>query len=368
MSAAAGTLSFLPQTKCLDGSPAGLYVADGSASSNKVVIYLEGGGVCASEADCIKRSLGPLGSSDSWTHELTFTTILSGNADINPDFYDATRVFVPYCSGDVWIGQMEEATNPWATSGTELYFSGHNILQDVLDQLNTTITDATDVLLTGCSAGGIGTFHNADWFAASVREIAADAGVNVRAAPQAGWFGLPFNDYDDWVEGKNSSDPMHQNYVQWIYNVRPFTLDSASPSAVRCMADPSINDTLCGGVPYSYPYIDTELFIMENAADSYQIESQGGWTDGDDEGYIPYVNSVLATDVYRQVIKAGSGDGLYMPACLDHCGHLWIPEAPTIDGSTVTEAIGNWMFDRSGPTQLYNLDNDYDDLSRCVST
>lgn len=31
----------------------------------------------------------------------------------NPDFRDWNRIYVPYCSGDVWEGQAEDPLNPW---------------------------------------------------------------------------------------------------------------------------------------------------------------------------------------------------------------------------------------------------------------
>ena len=82
------------------------------------------------------------------------------------------------------------------------------------------------------------------------------------------------------------------------------------------------------------------------------------------------MNGILATDVHDQVVKGAGqakGDGVFMPACFDHCGHIW-DNSPTIDGTTVQEALGNWFFGRSGPTQLTNMDNDAGDLQACPST
>ena len=66
---------------------------------------------------------------------------------------------VPYSSGDVWIGVQKSANL------MGLHFAGHNTLEAMVHTLlNTTaFGSAKRVLLSGASAGGIGTFQNADW-------------------------------------------------------------------------------------------------------------------------------------------------------------------------------------------------------------
>jgi hypothetical protein len=85
-------------------------------------------------------------------------------------------------SGDVWVGQQKEPTEDG------LYFAGHLTVNAVLDHLKNTssFSKATFVLLSGSSAGGIGTFHNAD-FVSSRMEVIAPA-AQVRASPQGGFY------------------------------------------------------------------------------------------------------------------------------------------------------------------------------------
>ena len=49
------------------------------------------------------------------------------------------------------------------------YFSGHinvvAVVEHLLRRPGTELAAATDVLLSGDSAGGMGTFHNIDWLA-----------------------------------------------------------------------------------------------------------------------------------------------------------------------------------------------------------
>jgi hypothetical protein len=42
------------------------------------------------------------------------TNVLSNQQTVNPDFFDANHVFIPYCTGDVH-GGTQSAANQWGT-------------------------------------------------------------------------------------------------------------------------------------------------------------------------------------------------------------------------------------------------------------
>jgi hypothetical protein len=170
--------------RCIDGSPGGYFIERGS--SNDTVIFLQGGGACWTGDDsvfsCWLRYNTTLGSSNYWPSTLTLTNNwFVRDCTANPIFCNFTYVYVPYCSGDVHAGQRTEVVN----ASLPFYFAGHRIVSTVLDSLlNTTgIASAANVLLSGSSAGGYGTFFNADYVASRLPGVGA-----VRAAPQAGWF------------------------------------------------------------------------------------------------------------------------------------------------------------------------------------
>ena len=60
-----------------------------------------------------------------------------------------------------------------------------------------------ELLLEGCSAGGIGTFHNSDYVAAQF------PAAKVRGNPQAGYFGLAIADFDHFSHNTTDPDPHH---------------------------------------------------------------------------------------------------------------------------------------------------------------
>ena len=84
---------------CNDGSPSGYYIDYASLSSNKWLIFQQGGGWCYNEDSCWTRIGQPLESGDhgslisskSWNNEITE----GGLFDLVDDF---NVVKIPYCS------------------------------------------------------------------------------------------------------------------------------------------------------------------------------------------------------------------------------------------------------------------------------
>lgn len=68
--------------------------------------------------------------------------------------------------------------------GTKLYFRGFRILKATIDALLTAgMNKATDVILTGCSAGGLATYLHADYV---MNALPADVQKNYHAIADAG--------------------------------------------------------------------------------------------------------------------------------------------------------------------------------------
>jgi|EP01043_Picozoa_sp_COSAG02_P018498 hypothetical protein len=169
--------------RCLDNSPAGYYFAPGKSGSTIWVINLQGGGSCQEEADCLKRAKGDLGSSKNWpaTNNGAHSPFLIPDASTNPDFFSANRVHVAYCSGD---GHQGNQTNADASTWG-LWFTGKANLKAIVADLKDrhAMDRATHVLLTGESAGAVGSYQNVDSLAEWM-----GPGVVVGAAPVSGWF------------------------------------------------------------------------------------------------------------------------------------------------------------------------------------
>ena len=141
-----------PDTQCRDGSAAGVGINLGTTS--KVLIYLEGGNLCFNDQTC------GLSASSADVSGLGKTVGTGGQFDRsraeNP-FRDWNFVYVPYCTSDFHAGNNPDAMVP--NVGPQK-FVGHANMKKFLARVVPTFSGATDVVLSGSSAGGFGALFN----------------------------------------------------------------------------------------------------------------------------------------------------------------------------------------------------------------
>jgi hypothetical protein len=132
--------------QCADGSEFSFWVRE--ANPQKVVFYLQDGGACFSAETCApdrdlyntKVSEGP-----EWQGGIF------DFADERNPFADHSFVYVPYCTGDVHIGNTTKEYAPGLTVEHKGYVNG----TAALDHLAATFPGATDVVVIGESAGSV---------------------------------------------------------------------------------------------------------------------------------------------------------------------------------------------------------------------
>ena len=78
----------------------------GSMEPHKWIIHMEGGGYCGNEVECVERSRTDLGSSKHWKELITLEGFLSDNCTENPHFCGWSMVFIPYCDGASFSGNV----------------------------------------------------------------------------------------------------------------------------------------------------------------------------------------------------------------------------------------------------------------------
>jgi len=343
--------------KCLDGSQAGFYYRRGS-DAKKWVLYLEGGGLCTSAKDCTNRKKNDLGSSKNWGPTIEGWQTLSPDSTTNPDFWNWNHVYIPYCSGDIWLGQQATPMNPFGEGDDTYVFQGHDIIAAVSSLVPA--ANVTHILLTGCSAGGIGTFQHADWFAETFPSAV------VKANPDAGWFGWgPVDSFPYF--NSNTTDPDEFHYknsaAAWLLNDVTLYTNNAHLLCLQNITDP----LLCGLVEFFYPYIKTPILVSENIADSYQVGHSGAMpdsaSDADKGRFISYFGGQMASTLQQAVLNGPKkdSDGIFAPACYQHC----LSWKTTVSGYKWSDVLGNWYFGRDGPTQLLDHNTDIHKLTSC---
>ncbi|MEX1362256.1 MAG: pectin acetylesterase-family hydrolase [Nannocystaceae bacterium] len=201
-----------PLATCSDGTPGVFYGRAGSGNDvDRWVIHLQGGGGCDDETSCQERWCGQQGiydaaqMSNDWDADGTIDRPLDmwlGGMTIDVpanDFATWNHVYIPYCSSDTWLGRASDVDFD-GTSAFTVDARGHKIVQTVRRMLrkrgynsgwtfsDTTtlpdLDDATEIIFSGTSAGGVGALQNADWFATP---FSARTGLVVDGALDISW-------------------------------------------------------------------------------------------------------------------------------------------------------------------------------------
>lgn len=339
--------------QCMDGSPAAYYHRPSkNASSTLWLIFLQGGGACHDKQSCTARSKTALGSSSGYADSLDLQEpTFSSDPAVNPDFYNAHMVYVPYCSSDTHTGQnMEASADTW-----NFYFSGHSNLVAIVDDLRRSTAPAAwaamqRMLLTGGSAGGVGTINNADWLTSVL-----PSSVIVKAAPIAGWF-FPGNFPDqiaagrawegpslfpDFAAGVTTASANQSAFISelWQTHVSPDCTAAQKPG----------EEYKCFTAHVAYHYVKTPLFIMENNYDSNQLTAQGKlpqnqYTSEEGKKYIAYFGRGMRNST--STLKPG--DGIFLSSCLAHGAGLGVGGESAIQNVTSGTMLGDWFWGRPG--------------------
>ncbi len=147
-----------PGARCANDTPTGIGVSLNSAST-KVLIYMSGGGACWSAATCKTFQLAVnLDGYDKTKFDADKSVTENGVAvfdrtDSNNPYAEWNHVYIPYCTGDVHSG-----TQYSPVSGQ--HHVGYRNIGRYLSRLVPTFSSATQVVFSGSSAGGVGTFLN----------------------------------------------------------------------------------------------------------------------------------------------------------------------------------------------------------------
>jgi Pectinacetylesterase len=152
--------------KCSDGSEFSFWVR--KASPKKVIFFLQGGGACFSAETC---------APDRGLYRTKIEAHLTGGifdfADKRNPFADYSVVYVPYCTGDVHLGNASRQYAPGLTVQHKGYVNG----TAALDRLVASFPRATRVVVAGESAGSVA----APLYAGLMSDRLPDARITVLA-------------------------------------------------------------------------------------------------------------------------------------------------------------------------------------------
>lgn len=309
--------------KCLDGTPALYYHRKGSGEgANKWFLHQEGGGWCYDLNGCLSRSQGKLGStkSDPPTSSLD-GGYFSMDSKQNPLMHDWNAVELRYCDGASLSGDKD---TPTVVGGTPLHFRGRAILDAEIRSLleDRGMKHATDVVVSGCSAGGLATFLHCDRWADAIAN-ATDGKAKVACLPDSGFF--------------LDEDRGQELYGSKMRNVFAFQESSAKGLNAACLAAHTAtgDPEKCIFAQWTSEHIKTPTFPLQSVYDSWQTDNvmAGGGPATQNE----FGKNV--TTLVKSLLLTQPQHGVFLDSCHHHCG-AW--DGPVIDGEASGDALNSW--------------------------
>ena len=148
--------------------------ANFSATSDKLVVVFEPGGACWDYDSCtgkngIRGAANVDGLKDNhWELASFISPFLSRFDDTNPS-REWNMIYVPYCTGDVHTGNR--VVTYQGAPNVEFHHRGHDAVQAVVQWLDGNFTHVPKMIVTGCSAGGVGAIVNYRFLRNGIRAV-----------------------------------------------------------------------------------------------------------------------------------------------------------------------------------------------------
>ena len=253
----------------------------------------------------------------------------------NPFTHDWNRVLVAYCDGMSYAADLAEpiTVSYNGSAGLPLYFRGARNVRAILAELTDSygLGAATDLVLSGDSAGGLASYWHADFIAAALPH------ARVVAAPDSGFFFV------------DSAYPAWAAELAWIAAAGNLTGGSGGLNA-RCVAAQraaGADPLLCAQVQVAAPHIATPLFVMNSMYDP-ALDSISGGEGGGNASNVQRIGDELVALVTSTVLNR-PGNAAFFTGCHEHCGQ-WAQGQTgtfadfnvTIDDMSAVPALMSW--------------------------
>mmetsp|Transcript_9112 Transcript_9112/g.13716 ORF Transcript_9112/g.13716 Transcript_9112/m.13716 type:complete len:464 (-) Transcript_9112:109-1500(-) len=332
---------------CLDGSTPSYYLRHGfNEGIHTWHIHFEGGGWCYNTESCHRRSKTDLGSSINYpscydSQKIIHEGYFSSKSSINPLLYNANQVYVKYCDGGSFASDNFDNI-----SGH--HYRGRSIRKNLITNLLTrfSMAEATDIVISGASAGGLAVYLGLDAMASQIRQsIKRPQELLIVGIPDSGYFldydskyssrgkahmvarltGPPYHQEiggnwfpEEYVDGQTIYATLMRGLVSMMGVTSNFTYDS-SDSMARCIRSKSAaNANDCLFPENLISFIDTPFFALQPKYDSWQLVHEAGFPlRGMDETTAANSYGRRLQESLLSQLKPGSG--AFLDSCVHHC-------------------------------------------------
>eukprot|EP00928_Gymnodinium_smaydae_P020121 TRINITY_DN17775_c0_g2_i1.p1 TRINITY_DN17775_c0_g2~~TRINITY_DN17775_c0_g2_i1.p1 ORF type:complete len:401 (-),score=46.01 TRINITY_DN17775_c0_g2_i1:333-1535(-) len=306
--------------KCLDGTSGSLFLRDGSESAkNKFLIYFECGSFCSTHEDCAVRAKSYLGStSPKYPNNTRLNRpALDTSNETNPLMWDWNHVYVRYCDGAYYSGERRD---PVTVGEMTIYYRGRYILNAAFDYLkkHVGLNNATDVVLSGCSAGAIHVFAHLD----AMREM-LPVSATVVGFPDSGFY---------------IDKPMFTRLKKFVIEEQKAT----GMLSKTCLEDMHCAPWKCLLSSKSWKYLQTPLFAWQSRYDLDHLEYEMDVTCSKDDDCVNLYGKEIEKEMLDMVTQ-NKKIGMFLDSCNRHC-QRGAHALPTSDPGHITpmEAFKEW--------------------------
>ena len=333
---------------CIDGSIPGYYFRRGNGEDhNKWIIHLHGGAWCYDPETCYRRSKSILGSTTHWSAEnITnfFQGILSDKNEINPWFKNWNVVVQSYCDGGLFSGKRVE---PLIYRGEKMYFRGRQILKAMVKSLKGRgLEKASDVILSGTSAGGLAVLLQGDYLKHKLPKTAA-----VRGLVDAGFF----------LESQAESGvDVAESQFRGLYETHMPKLRTKcekgrdNSTKFKCLLPQNM-----------VQYTSLPLYFVNSLYDHWQLSElhQLRCIYNNDMCQPQQRDRILEfrNDMYKnlkEALKDFKHHGLFADSCIGHgqaiVDYTW--SRIRVNNQTLNDAFNEWVKDKHGEKRHWNVD------------
>jgi len=352
---------------CLDGSPAAYYFKPASKTEDatKWILFFQGGGWCYNELDCSVRATTYMGSSKLMDPTLVVGGMLNDNETDNPDFYSWNHVVFAYCDGASFTGDADE---PVVVNGQKIYFRGFRnfqaIMADLLSQRG--LDRASEVLLSGDSAGGLAAYIHVD----QIAEMLPKTVKRYKAAPVSGLF-MKHNNVVD--------EPVYENQLRYVFMMQN---SSAGVDSHCLLAKSPMYMYLCMFGAETIRSTQTPVFVLNSIYDGWSLRcimtaepvDPSSTSNGNCTAVPGWSNCIYSGDCtkeqwddfntkwgddYRVMLDKteafhNRGNGVFAYSCCYHdaeiTGH-W--NKITVGGLTIRQALTRWYLSKDEDASLH---------------
>ena len=297
---------------CLDGTPAGFYIDERQPHANETggrwTISIEGGGWCTSTASCYERGVAGLGSSKAYKSRKPFDSGVKNETG-------RVSVLMPYCDGGSFTGFR---LAPDVFNNSKIYYRGLFTFRATIDALLLRgMSLASEVILTGCSAGGLSAYLHAEYLRSRLA-----TSTRLVVTPLAGFF-MDFPAVDGSYK--------YREGMQWIFA----NMESQHALNPACLAEFPSDPWQCMLAANNVKHITSPLFPQQSVHDAWQVGGVLGLRTWDaNVSAVRALGEQMLAEL--QPVLESKNNGAFLTDCVDHCN------VENVSGTSARDAFDAW--------------------------